>query len=200
MKNLPKAVSRKNTPAVSLGDHAVHQAQAAEFCPLGLLLSHDRKVVWCNPRFAAQFGYSRTELENMSLSRLYPSDNEFQRIGDRGHRVMLESGEYQDERLMRRHDGGLQWFRVHGWANDRSHPFDRAVWTFEALQSGVDTSKLTPREREVISAIARGLTAKECAKELNLSHRTVEKIRNNLREKYAVQNVAELMSRMGGLT
>lgn len=200
MKNTPLHVSRKNTPGLSLAVTTSYAEHVAEHCPLGLLLSKDRKVLWCNLRFATQFGYSCNELVGMSLCDLYPTEVEFQRIGEKGLRVMLKSGEYQDERLMRRHDGELQWFRVHGWTSDRSHPFEHAIWTFEALHSGVDASKLSPREREVLAAMARGLTAKECAKEIGISYRTVEKIRSNLLEKYDAQNAAGLISRISGLS
>jgi len=175
------------------------EMEVAELCPLGLLLSKDRRVAWCNERFAYLFGYSRDMLIDVNLSVLYPSDAEFERIGSRGLREMLVSGDYQDERLMRRRDGVLQWFRVHGRTSDRGHPFDEAVWTFEPLSVVVDAERLTPREREVLAAIAHGRTAKECGKELGISPRTVEKIRDGLRGKYGVRNAAELMSRVSGL-
>jgi PAS domain S-box-containing protein len=199
MKQPASTDSRKNTPVHSLAPPDSLEREAAELCPLGLLVSEDRHIIWCNHRFAEHFGFARDQLLGRSLEGLYPSRGEFQRIGDRGLRVMLESGEYQDERLMRRHDGTLRWFRVHGRAVDREHPFASAVWTFEPLHSGVDASRLTPREREVLAAIARGMTAKECAKELGISPRTVEKLRDSLRVKYGAHNAAELMRRVSGL-
>lgn len=199
MKKAAISDSRKNTPVLAPARLGLIESQAAEMCPLGLLVSGDRHVVWCNQRFASHFGYARNQLLGRSLAGLYPSVGEFQRIGDRGLRVMLESGEYQDERLMRRNDGTLQWFRVHGRAVDREHPFDSAVWTFETLAKGVNAARLTPREREVLAAMAHGMTAKQCAKELGISPRTVEKLRNGLRVKYGAHNAAELMRRVSGL-
>lgn len=100
---------------------------------------------------------------------------------------------------MRMRDGIVRWFRVHGHALDRADPFRMASWVFEPLASGVDASRLTPREREVLSAMAHGLTAKQCGKELGISPRTVEKLRAGLRMRFGVHNAAELMSRVGGL-
>lgn len=170
-----------------------------DLCPLGLMLSCDRKIVTCNQRFASMFGYSMEDLCGRDLLVLYPSEDEYQRIGKRGLQVMSKKGEYHDERLMRRRDGVTQWFRVHGNTSDLSNPFGNACWVFEPLTTGVDVSRLTPREREIIAGMSRGHTAKEAARELGLSPRTVEKIRAGLRSKFGVHNAVELMSRVSGL-
>lgn len=192
------AASRKTTSGMAL-PVPPDAGQFAELSPLGLMLSRQRRVVWCNPRFAALFGYGIDELVGQSLVMLYPSPGEFERIGDRGLKVMAACGEYQDERLMRRRDGGLQWFRVHGRSLDRSDPFAEAAWVFEPLAAGADVAQLTPREREVLADMTRGLTAKESGRALAISPRTVEKLRAGLRKRFGVHNAAELMSRIGGL-
>ncbi len=183
----------------SLTPEVPRWSQLVDLCPLGLLLSNDRRMVWCNTRFAELFGYSVAELIDQDLAMLYPSVGEYQRIGDRGHKIMRERGDYHDERLMRRRDGFVQWFRVHGQAQDRDQPFHVASWTFEPLAGGVDAARLTPREREVLAAMAQGQTAKESGKLLGISPRTVEKLRAGLRAKLGAHNAAELMSRIGGL-
>jgi DNA-binding NarL/FixJ family response regulator len=113
--------------------------------------------------------------------------------------VLIERGTYDDERLMLLRDGSLRWFRVHGQSQDFADPFRLASWVFEALPAGADVAKLTPRERDVLTDMKRGLTAKQCALELGLSHRTVEKLRAQLRQRYGVHNAATLMSRIVGL-
>jgi PAS domain-containing protein len=74
---------------------------AVQLCPLGLLLSAHRHVVWCNPAFAALFGYSVDDLTGRSLEPLYPSTADFERIGGRGLQDLTSRGTYDDERLMR---------------------------------------------------------------------------------------------------
>lgn len=49
-------------------------------------------------------------------------------------------------------------------------------------------SLLSPRQKEVLSLLATGMTAKECAKALTLSHRTIES------HKYLMLNVLNLSS------
>jgi len=52
--------------------------------------------------------------------------------------------------------------------------------------------KLTPREREVLVGIARGLTSKEIGAQFNISSRTVETHRAALMRKLDVRSIALL--------
>ncbi|MGH8700196.1 MAG: response regulator transcription factor [Burkholderiales bacterium] len=52
---------------------------------------------------------------------------------------------------------------------------------------------LTAREREVMDLALKGLPSKVIAKELGISHRTVELHRSRLLEKLGVSSVTELM-------
>ncbi|MCV2371063.1 helix-turn-helix transcriptional regulator [Roseateles oligotrophus] len=187
------AASPKTTPGFSPAD------AFAALSPLGLALSHERVLSWVNPSFAAMFGYEPTELIGKSFALLFPSEAEFKRIGLRIQNAMQGCGSYQDERLMRRRDGRLQWFRVHGHARDMAAPFLEAAWTFERVFTRqCDSEALTPREREVLTAMAAGQTAKESARLLGLSPRTVEKLRAGLRQRYDVHNAAALVGRVMG--
>lgn len=193
---------RKNTPTTTTdnsADLSKLEQTIFELCPLGLMLSSDRKIVTCNQRFASMFGYSVHDLRGQDLLILYPSADEYQRIGERGFQVMTRKGEYHDERLMRKRNGATQWFRVHGNTADLSNPFGNACWVFEPLSAGVDVSRLTPREREILTGMSHGDTAKQAAKKLGISPRTVEKIRAGLRSKFGAHNAVELMSKVRGL-
>lgn len=53
---------------------------------------------------------------------------------------------------------------------------------------------LTPREQEVLSAVARGLTNRQTGELLGISHRTVEVHRARLMRKLEVDSVAELVA------
>ena len=62
-----------------------------------------------------------------------------------------------------------------------------------AAAAGVPLSLLSAREREVMQLALQGLPSKLIAKQLSLSHRTVEHHRSRLLEKLGVASVAELM-------
>jgi two-component system, LuxR family, response regulator FixJ len=62
--------------------------------------------------------------------------------------------------------------------------------------------QLTPREKEIIAMVASGLSTKEIARRLDISHRTVEGHRQRARDKMKAGSLAELveMARLCGLT
>jgi len=66
----------------------------------------------------------------------------------------------------------------------------------ESVRSGGSTdsplARLTGREREVLAAVARGMTTKEIAAGQNISTRTVESHRANLMRKLDLHSVALL--------
>jgi LuxR family transcriptional regulator of spore coat protein len=60
---------------------------------------------------------------------------------------------------------------------------------------------MSRRELEILDAIARGLSSKECALELGIAPRTVERHVENLRSKLHARNKPHLVARAlsGGL-
>jgi len=57
-----------------------------------------------------------------------------------------------------------------------------------------DKYKLSKREQDIVSLIRHGLTNKEIAYRLNISHNTSRNIRSKLFEKFRVNNVVELLN------
>lgn len=67
-----------------------------------------------------------------------------------------------------------------------------AVRGGSGTEAGERLTSLTPREREVLAFIVRGLQNKETAHELGISVRTVEAHRDSIMRKLRVRSVAEL--------
>ncbi|WP_428527062.1 LuxR C-terminal-related transcriptional regulator [Roseibium sp.] len=174
-------------------------ALAFEHAPIGLVYSEDRTIRKCNPRFAAMFEYDTAALTGVSLSVLYPSSEEFLRIGKIGVSKMLGSGTYQDERIMRRKSGALFWCRVRGQSLDPDHPFAKAVWSFSDISEDRPLADMSVRERQVATMLAEGLTSKEIARALDISHRTVEVHRARLMKKFNARNSLELIAHIAGV-
>lgn len=55
---------------------------------------------------------------------------------------------------------------------------------------------LTPRELEILARIVVGHSSKEVARSLDISPRTVEFHRANLRKKFAARNTADLVRKV----
>jgi len=171
-----------------------------EHSPVGLVLTESRMIRACNPAFAEMFGYRVDELVDQSFAILYPSIEEFVAIRNVGVEPLKRTNRYTDERIMARKDGSLFWCRVRGHSLTRDDdPLRRAVWSFADLSEFKPVTGLTTRERQIVMHLGEGRTSKEIARTLSISPRTVEAYRARLMKKHRASNVAELLSRLGGV-
>jgi len=173
---------------------------AFELSPTACALSRDRIIVDCNLKFLSIFRAQREAVVGRSFEIVFPSHEEFERMGRRIATAIShsETGSYADERVMRRpSDGSLFWCHVSGHALDRSRPHAAAIWSLEDISAtrpiAVD---LTPREREIGALLVEGLTSKLVARRLGLSHRTVEIYRGRLLRKHGVDTATGLVRKL----
>lgn len=175
--------------------------QAFEMSPVGMVISRKRNIVDCNDALAEMFRASRETLVGQSFLVLYPSVDEFERLGARMIPILNTSGRYADDRIMKRSDGELFWCHVHGRALNRADPHAAGIWVFEDLSARKklttpNRAALTGREREVATLLIDGQTSKEIGRNLGLSHRTVDIYRAKLLRKYAAATTAELVQKL----
>ena len=99
---------------------------AFDLAPVGLALSRNRTIMDCNQRLCDMFGTTHDRLVGQSFQILYPSVDEFERIGLRMKPILNRDGTYADDRIMRRVDGRFKdevfWCHVHGRALNRDAP------------------------------------------------------------------------------
>lgn len=174
---------------------------AFDLAPVGLVLSRHRTMVDCNQAVCDMFGASRDQLVGQSFQILYPSADEYERIGERIAPILNAKGHYSDERVMKRVDGRFKgelfWCHVTGRALDPADPHAAGIWSFEDLSARRPVgAALTPREREVAACLMDGLTSKEIGKQLGISHRTVEIHRARLMRKYQAHSTPDLVHRL----
>ena len=174
---------------------------AFDSAPVGLVLSRHRTMLDCNQAVCEMFGATREQLVGKSFQLLYPSADEFERFGERIAPILNTRGHYSDERVMKRVDGRFQgelfWCHVTGRALDRQDPHAAGIWSFEDLSARRTVkAELTAREREVAALVMQGLTAKETAKALGISPRTVEIYRSRLMRKYQASSTVDLARRL----
>jgi len=169
------------------------------YAPIGIVVTENRVIRDCNLTFSRMFGYEHGELKGQIFAVLYPSDEEFVNIRDRGIPALRATNTYWDERIMARKDGSLFWCRTRGHSFTPEEPLMRAVWSFADLSGVRPYQPLTRREREIVSHLADGLTSKEIAIKLDLSHRTVEVYRAKLLKKFGVSNTSALLQSLGAV-
>ncbi len=170
---------------------------AFDLAPVGLCLSRQRRIVDCNQLLCEMFGASRELLIGQSFQVLYPSADEYERLGARMAPLLGRSGTYGDDRIMKRATGELFWCHVTGRAVNRAAPHEAGIWAFEDLSAHrLVKAELTPREREVAARLLDGLTSKEIGRALAISHRTVEVYRARLMRKYKSGTTADLVHKL----
>ncbi|EPL09881.1 LuxR C-terminal-related transcriptional regulator [Pseudomonas sp. CF161] len=172
---------------------------AFKMSPAPQLITGHRVMLDCNEAFLQLFGYSHEELVGHLTLLIYPSQADYTTIGNRSRNWLLNSNScaYSDERFMQHKSGEVFWAKAHGYSLTLDDPFKLMVWHFERMDRPHHaTVNLTPREREVSMHIVNGLTCKEVAKKLAISHRTVEVHRARLMKKLQAKNSAELVSKI----
>lgn len=169
-----------------------------DHAPVGLAVACHRVIRRCNARFGEMFGYRPEVLAGQSLSVLYPSREEFERIGSIGLERMRGTGRHDDERIMRRRSGELFWCRVRGQSLNSRDPFAHSVWSFADLSEKRPVTQLSAREREIAMLLVAGHTSKEIALTLGISPRTAEAHRARLLLKFEARNSVELIARLTG--
>lgn len=170
---------------------------AFDLAPVGLILSRNRVMVDCNRHVCEMFGASREVLLGQSFQILYPSVDEYERLGARMAPILNTHGYYADSRIMKRLNGEVFWCHVSGRAINRDAPHESGIWSFEDLSAQRPVKgNLTGREREVAAHLLEGMTSKEIGKTLAISHRTVEIYRARLMRKYGASTAADLVHKL----
>jgi PAS domain S-box-containing protein len=170
---------------------------AFELAPVGLCVSRNRSIVDCNAQLCTMFGSSRELLVGQSFMVLYPTPDEYERLGARMAPILNAKGHYSDDRIMKRANGDVFWCHVTGRALNREDPHADGIWSFEDLSAQRPVrAELTAREREVAARLLDGLTSKEIGKTLAISHRTVEIYRARLMRKYKANTTADLVHKL----
>ncbi|MBY6055725.1 PAS and helix-turn-helix domain-containing protein [Leisingera daeponensis] len=172
---------------------------AFDHAPVGLAVLERRVITRCNLQFAATFGGTPSDYAGMLVAELYPSQEDFNRIGALLQRPEAQTGSYSDERIMRRRSGALFWCRVRGRSVTPEAPFLTGIWSFADISEDRPVVSLTPREREVAILTCKGLSAKEIGKQLDLSYRTVESHRAHLLQKFGARKLPELVAKLSGM-
>lgn len=170
---------------------------AFDLAPVGLVISRNRIMVDCNQHVCEMFATSRELLVGQSFQVLYPTADEYERLGARMAPILNAKGTYSDNRIMKRSTGETFWCHVSGRALDRLNPHAEGIWSFEDMSEQRPVKAvLTGREREVAAKLLEGLTSKEIGRTLGISHRTVEIYRARLMRKYEASTTGDLAHKL----
>lgn len=168
-----------------------------ELAPAALVLLSHRQIQHANQAFLALFGYEKSALMGQNMRILFPSDQDYDMIGSQAWQGVMsaQNGFYSDQRFMRHKNGTLFWVKTHARSLTPEDPFAQIIWHFEAEATQTEV-QLTPREKEISQWVVNGYSCKQIARQLGLSHRTVEVHVANLKKKFAIQSKTQLAHKM----
>ncbi len=169
---------------------------AFDLSPIATIYTERRIIRQANLAFAAMFELPPDRIAGLSIELFYPSPADAERMAGKAHGGLRTTGHHNDERTMQRESGKLFWCAVTGRSLTPDDPFAKSIWCFQDLSHQWRLGELRVRDREVAILACEGRTAKEIARVLKLSPRTVETYLARIKHKLAVRNMAELVSRV----
>jgi diguanylate cyclase (GGDEF)-like protein/PAS domain S-box-containing protein len=100
---------------------------------VGIALLRNRVFIRCNRRFEELFDQAAGSLIGQSTRRLFGSDEEFERTGQRAYAEIGAGAVHHREQFHRRRDGKASWLRISGSALDPAQPHEGSVWLAEDI-------------------------------------------------------------------
>jgi PAS domain S-box-containing protein len=119
---------------------------------VGIMFATRRKVVRCNRRMAAIFGYEPDELLGRSTRVFYESDEEYRSAGIAGYGPILAGDAYVHEMRITHKSGNRFWVRATGRQVPLSIPGEDVVWIFEDVSDRRDAQAALHQANEALEA------------------------------------------------
>ena len=133
---------------------------------VGITLVKDRIQMKTNKLMCDLFGYAFEEVQDQPTHIFYPSQEDYERLGQEAYPVIHQGKNFKTEREMIKKDGSPVWVRITGTAINPATPHEGSVWVFE------DISDAKARERELEEAKSAAEEANRMKSEFlaNMSH------------------------------
>lgn len=161
--------------------------------PVAMCVSRGLRIAACNPLFAEMFNCAASQLVGRPLQGLCRNRQEFRKCGVRFVRALGREGRSCGELVLTSGENEIRC-RVTGSTAPGS---GLVVWVVQPTGAQHPAAlDLSPREREVAALLIKGQSAKQMARSLGLSPRTVEMHRGNLMKKYQAASTPVLVARL----
>ncbi|HEX8602173.1 MAG TPA: EAL domain-containing protein [Pseudoduganella sp.] len=99
---------------------------------VGILFTRNGRMLSCNPRIAAMFGYAADEMTGMRAGAVFPSEDVYREFGDEAGPVLASGRPFEKKEVrFQRKDGSLFWCRVRAKAVDQQDNDGGTIWILE---------------------------------------------------------------------
>lgn len=103
--SLQQDIDRLKRTEARLNEQLAERASLLDAAPVGIGLVRDRGFQWLSQRFLDMLGYAEDELLGRSVRCIYPSDQEYERVGTIKYAQVEATGSGEIETVMRHRDG-----------------------------------------------------------------------------------------------
>ena len=107
----------------------IYNKIAFDFSPAPIVVLSYRHMMELNTAFAQLFGYEREELLDHSIVKIFPSIEDYEKVGNDALESLLQKKSlfYSDQRFMQHKNGDLFWTHTHGQTLTPEDPFKLMV-------------------------------------------------------------------------
>jgi len=98
---------------------------------VGILITRDRRILQCNPKFAEMFGFAGDEALGRPAGVLYPGDAAYEALGRLAAPLLSAGRPFKTELYMRRQDGSDIWVNLIGYVRNPADTTQGTVWILE---------------------------------------------------------------------
>lgn len=102
-----------------------------ENATVGILFTRNRRIVQANPRAAEMWGYRHAEMIGLPGVDLFPSEADYDALGERIIPLLQAGRSYKGQLQMRRRDGSLFWCSMSARAINPVRPMEATIWIME---------------------------------------------------------------------
>jgi len=96
---------------------------------VGIIKVRDRVVAWANPAFERMLGYAPGELVSMPTSKIYASEEAYQKLGQEAYPKLLAGQIYRSQTEFVRRDGACIWVELSG--SMLTKPVGTSLWIYQ---------------------------------------------------------------------
>ncbi|MCX7145036.1 MAG: EAL domain-containing protein [Sulfuritalea sp.] len=124
-----------------------------ENATIGILFTHNRRLIQANRLCAEMFGYTLKEFVDQPALILYADQEAYSVLGREAGPVLAAGLPFRTETQLKRKDGSLFWCRVSAKAIDPHHPRDGTLWMIEDIAEDrlmIDALERSTRELSAI--------------------------------------------------
>lgn len=126
-------VTKKKKKAARLKQLSSQRKVILENVAVGIAQTAERKIVWANPGLLNIFGFEKGELQGVSTSVLYLTEQDYKLIGKKGYNEINKNGRFKEEVQLKRKDGSAFWARLTGSKLITDTKEEQYLWLIENI-------------------------------------------------------------------